>query len=306
MLIEVKVAGWEQHCCGEAFVVGGTGTWNVIAEDSAQAVHLPTFHTEQHGQAEPGVPNWDVTGIITRIDGLFGQHAPVPGQPKTSVWADDRTKLHPLEAVSARGEDDEHGYDTYLVTLEVPDDTVLPDYAESEFDLRHREAEAARRERSRAAMTDGVGLELEALADQAQTLFASVADILRDPHSSAISFRARAPQTAEVHWARLDDDGSDVIEVKVADGSWTIGASPASVAELHDVLEATAAGRVEEEFEGPPDLRLTTTLHFPDGRVRSHSQTFALPPVSEFQWVAGPEPLMSRMASGARTYVAWS
>ncbi|MFD1713574.1 DUF6578 domain-containing protein [Amnibacterium flavum] len=306
MLIEVKVAGWEQRCCGEAFAVGGVGSWNVIADDPAQTVHLSTFHTEQHGQAEPEVPNWSVEGTIRAIDGLVGQHARVPGRPGMLVWAEDRSKSYPMESVTAEGEDDDQYYDTYLVTLEVPDDFLLPDYVESEWSIRRREAEAARRARSRAAMTDEVGRELEALADQAQTRFARAADILRDTDSSAISFRPHAQYTADLHWARVDDQGPDLIQVEVADGSWTIPASLESVAELRGVLESASAGRVEERFEGRPVLGLITTVTIRDFRSDVDRGSDLKAGGRERKWVSTPGSMDSRKTSGVRIFRPWS
>lgn len=312
MLIEVVVDGWEQACCGVPVRLGEAATFQLVALDPAveivpaPAPDVPRFTVDNHGQTPDDVPQRRLTGIVAVITGVSYPSIPVVGMGGTRTADTAHPQLHPLNAVGAG---DDAGLSEYRVLLELPDGTVLPHFALS-AELRAQREQAERRtalvERRRA---DEVGVALRALADTAHDRFGEVAAIMRSDATSAVSIAPTRTDAAALHWQRSADEHEDGIRVQLGDGTWMLPPTLASVAVLHEFLDAAAAGRVEDVVEQADDGRsaspggLLTRVTAADGR--SWTASTPLHSFGDGPVIAGPRQLWQRLERGDIRYAAW-
>jgi hypothetical protein len=217
MRIEVIVSGWEQECCGTPFAVGGEATWQLLAEVPSMAVHpeLPLFRDEHHGQTEPEIPHWGVSGTVRAITGVTFPDIEMPGHARTFTSDRSHPMSQPLESVGQSVDDE---VSEYHVVLDVPEGTALPAHAASAEETERNSYEARQAEVQRVWLADEVGQILEAHADYAEVHFATTARMLRATNESAMTLEPHADGAAAVRWARSDSPDRDGIHVQIGEG----------------------------------------------------------------------------------------
>jgi hypothetical protein len=224
MRIEVIVSGWEQECCGTPFAVGGEATWQLLAEVPSMAVHpeLPLFRDEHHGQTEPEIPHWEVSGTVRAITGVTFPAVEMPGRARTFTSERAHPMSQPLESVGQSVDDE---VSEYHVVFDVADDAALPGHAASAEETERNSHEVRQAEVKRLRLADEVGQILESHADYAEEHFAAVARILRAATESAMTLEPHADGAAAVRWARSDSPDRDGIHVQIGEGHWSYAAN---------------------------------------------------------------------------------
>lgn len=192
-------------------------------------------------------------------------------------------------------------FDEYRVALDVPDDTLLPAYRLSAETIAQRERDAQVAKRNRERMRDGIGVLLEALADDAQRRYAHVARASRAADRSAMTVEPHRDGAAAIRWARSAAD-TDGITVHVGDGTWHVPASGTDAALVRIFLEAATAGRVCEHVRpvGSPAQRLATEVLAQDGRAWTAAISFR--PFESDGVMAVARPLWERVQRGEHRY----
>jgi hypothetical protein len=305
MRIEVIVSGWEQECCGTPFAVGGEATWQLLAEVPSMAVHpeLPLFRDEHHGQTEPEIPHWGVSGTVHTISAVTFPAVEMPGHSRTFTSDRTRPSSRPMEAVGQSVDDD---VSEYHVVLDVPEGTVLPGHAASADETKRNSYEARQATVQKARLVDEVGQLLEAHANYAQERFATVARILRATDASAITLEPHAAGAAAVRWGRSDVPERDGIHVQVGEGNWSFPAHVTHAEAVREMLDAAASGPVEERVASVDEStkRLTTIVRDADGA------SWVTEVDIEFRSAGGGTlmvvgPVWKRIQRGDHGYVAW-
>jgi hypothetical protein len=305
MRIEVIISGWEQACCGAPFSVGGDATWKLLAEVPSMALHpeLPLFRDEHHGQTEPEIPHWDVTGTVHIIRAVTFPAVEMPGHSRTYTSDRTRPSSRPVGAVAQSVDDD---VTEYHVVLDVPEGTVLPGNAASAEETERNSYEARQAETQRLRLADEVGQLLEAHADYAQERFATVARIIRATDASAITLEPRAAGAAAVRWARSDLPDRDGIHVQIGEGTWSFPAHVTHAEAVREMLDAAALGRAEERVSSVDDStkRLTTIVRGADGAswVTEVDVEFRSAGEGTFMVVG---PVWKRIQRGDHGYATW-
>jgi hypothetical protein len=305
MRIEVIVSGWEQACCGTPFHVGAQATWQLLAEVPSMALHpeLPVFRDEHHGQTEPGIPHWDVTGTVRSISAVTFPAIEMPGHSRTFTSDRSRPEAQPVEAVGQSVDDD---VSEYHVVLDVDDDTALPGHAVSAEETARNSYEERQSAVQGPRRADEVGQLLEAHADYAQERFATAARMLRATYESAVTLEPHAAGAAAVRWARSDVPDRDGIIVQIGEGSGSFPAQLTHAAAVREMLDAAALGRVEERVRSVDGLinRLTTIVHGEDGTSWVTEVDVEIRSAGESPFfVVGP--LWQRIQRGDHGYTAW-
>lgn len=257
MRIEVVVDGWEQACCGVPVQLGETATFTLVALDPAlelvppPALGVPSFTVDNHGQTPADVPTRRLAGIVAGITGVSFPSVPVVGRSGVRTADTAHPELHALTSI---GTGDDAELSRYRVLLDLPDDTVLPDYVVSVERGEERERAARTADLLERRSLDEVGVALRALADDADERLGEIAHTVQSGAASAVSIIPNRVDAAAVHWQRSaeDDDG---IQVQIGDGSWLLPATTEAVAVLREFLEAAVAGRVEELVRGDDGAR---------------------------------------------------
>ncbi len=132
MLIDIRMAEWEQACCGEDIKVGEQRSFTVHAagpeltpSDPESGYRRPCFIEERHGLTPSEVPKTTVTGVVREIRGVDYQQVPVAGHPRLTQPDDERqSQATELDEVGAKRSS---RFDGYLVTVKIPDDSELPE-----------------------------------------------------------------------------------------------------------------------------------------------------------------------------------
>ncbi|MHB1173233.1 MAG: DUF6578 domain-containing protein [Lacisediminihabitans sp.] len=265
MRVEVLVSWWEQACCGVPFRLGDQVSWDVSAADPTAIPEggFPRFAEEHHGQTPDDVPRAEVSGTVVAIMGLYYPRVAVP--EKDYALADTG---HPRSRVLQRvGGSDGAEADEYLVQLEIPDGTRLPDFLVSAETLAHRRVTAEVADRDRTRTSETVGARLERLADEVRQGWGRLADIQRSTLSSAVAVRPYVDGGCAIRWTRQEDNGQDCLRIHAGEGVWVFPAGVRFVEVLAEFVAAAAAGRVEEQVRplGGPPQRLLTVVHAENG-----------------------------------------
>jgi hypothetical protein len=312
MRIEVVVNGWEQACCGVPVELGEPATFTLVALDPAAGLAppptlgVPRFTVDNHGQTPADVPQRRLEGVVAGITGVAYPSVPVVG--RRGVRTADSTRPE-LSALTSIGEGEDAELNEYRVLLDLPDDTVLPDYVVSEERRGQREGAARTAELVGRRTLDQVGLLLRALADDADGRRAEIASTEQSDAASAVSIVPNRVDAAAVHWQRSaeDDDG---IQVQIGDGSWLLPATAEGAAVLREFLEAAVAGRVEElvlkdgEAGGGLPSALLTRVTAADGR--SWTATIPLDVFGDSPVMASTRKVAQRLQGGDIRHPAWA
>jgi hypothetical protein len=300
MEIEVVIAEWGQACCGAPFHVGDQVSWRLVALPPGPDA-LPRFEREDHDLTPHDVPQWPVTGTIAAITGIRYPHLPVAGEPNSYTRDTTAPESHPLTSVSQH---DALDLSEYRVSLQLADETDLPAYIASVDEIAQQAAELRKRARNRERMLDPVGLLLEALADDAQEQYSTIAQAVRATDKSAFSVSPFRPNTASVRWGRSEDE-ADRIQVRVGDGRWNFPASVAHADIVRILLDAAVRGWVEEHVRPYGAVqRLETEVHAQNGR--SWTATESVETFEAEGFFAVPRGLWDRVQRGSHRYDPWA
>jgi hypothetical protein len=305
MLIEVLVSGWEQHCCGKAFVRGSAATVSIVARDPSETEpDAPArFFEEHHGQTPADVLQRDVTGTVARITGVTKEQRRRPGPDPVFEDGDTVVSSADLDEVAARSTG---GFGELRLLLELHDGTQLPGYVQSEASRAAAERVALDHERALLRRTDEVGVLLDAIADEAINAYSSIATIERPDDGMSVSIEPRSAGTAAVLWSRSASAEADVIAVRVGEGRFSFPADIEHASQLRELISAAAAGRVYERLHEEDDSTvLETMVESIDGQSWQAATT-ARPFRLGGGVVAMAGALADRLRAGDHGYEAWT
>ena len=304
MLIEVLVSGWEQHCCGKAFVRGSAATVSIVVRDPSETEpDAPArFFEEHHGQTPADVPQWDVTGTVARITGVTQEQRRRPGPDPVFEDGDTVISSAELDEVAARSTG---GFGELRLLLELHDATELPGYVQSEANRAAAERVALDHERALLRRADEVGRLLDSIADEAIDAYSSIATIERSDDGMGVSIEPRSAGTAAVSWSRSVSAEADVIAVRVGEGRFSFAADMEHASELRELVSAAAAGRVYERVHEAADSTvLETVVESIEGRSWKTEITSRPMRLGEGV-VAMAGALAERLRAGDHGYEAW-
>lgn len=305
MLIEVLVSGWEQHCCGKAFVRGSAATVSIVARDPSETEpDAPArFFEEHHGQTPADVPQWDVTGTVARITGVTQEQRRRPGPDPVFEDGDTVVSSADLDEVAARSTG---GFGELRLLLELHDATELPGYVLSEASRAAAERVVRDHERALLRRADEVGVLLDAIADEAINAYSSVATMERSDDGMGVSIEPRAAGTAAISWSRSVSAEADVIAVRVGEGRFSFTADVEHASELRELVSAAAAGRVYEKVHEAVDSTvLATVVESIEGRSwKTEITSRPLRLGGGVMAMAGA--LAARLRAGDHGYDAWT
>lgn len=305
MLIEVLVSGWEQHCCGTAFMRGREATVSIVALDPSETEpDAPArFAEEHHGQTPADVPQWDVTGTVSRITGVTKEQRRRPGPDPFFEDGDTILSSADLDEVAARGTG---GFGELRLLIDLDDATELPGYVQSEASGAAAERAVRDHERALLRRADEVGVLLDSIADEAIDAYSSVATIERSAHGTGVSIEPHAAGTTGISWSRSASADADVIAVRVGEGRFSFAADLERASQLRELISAAATGRVHERVhQGDESTILETLVESIEGRSW-RAATTARPFRLGGGVVAMAGALAERLHAGDHGYEAWS
>jgi hypothetical protein len=308
--IEVIVSGWEQNCCGAAFVRGGEATVSIVALDPSETEpDAPArFAEEHHGQTPADVPQWDVTGTVARITGVTReqQRRPWPDpviEDRPFEGSDTIASSAELQEVAARSTG---GFGELRLLLDLPDATELPRYVLSEASRAAADRAARDHERALLRRADEVGMLLDSIADEAIDAYSSVARIERSAHGTAVSIEPHSAGATGISWSRSASAEADVIAVRVGEGRFSFAADIEEASQLRELISAAASGRVHERVHPADESTvLETVVESMEGRSWQAAIT-ARPFRLGGGVVAMAGPLADRMRAGDHGYEPWT
>jgi hypothetical protein len=300
MEIEVVIAEWEQACCGAPFQLGERVSWHLVALPPETGA-LPRFERDDHELTPNDVPHWPVAGTVAAITGIRFPDLPIAGEPNSYTRDTSAPEFHSLTSV---GEPDALDLSEYRVTLQLADETDLPAHVTSADQIAQQAVEIETHERNLERMLDPVGLLLEALADDAQERYPSIAQTVRATDRSAFSVTPLRPNAVSVHWDRSEEE-TDSIHVLVGNGRWDFPASVAHAEIVRVLLEAAVRGWVEEHLrrQGAVQL-LETEVIAQDDRSWTATETVEVFEADGF--FAVPGGLWDRVQRGNHRYDPWA
>ncbi|MGO1543537.1 MAG: DUF6578 domain-containing protein [Gulosibacter sp.] len=251
MIIDVKLDGWQFHCCGVLPTLGEEVHWCVFACDPelVPSGEPAQFYEDHHEMEDVGFPTSRISGRVLEIyrESVLRGGDEALGVVGNALSAGGREQLQSLSL------DDFVAGRRVLVRLEIPDGSELPPY-QAEPD------EPVWRIRSR----DELGEMLNELTGRLAEEYLEIAAVVRNPEQSSIQMTPRASGAAEFRMSRSSGD-EDGIEVSAGDGFFRLVPEPQSLLEIEAMLVAVAAGNISSrvllEDSRAPIFRIEITGH---------------------------------------------
>lgn len=270
MQIELDISGALHACCHPGFAVGEKVRWEVARlryPDGTVVYELNDHDTF----SESGVPVASVHGTVADIHYIDHHYEPAIGDPGQLLPAGEPARITPTTSVPA-GTDFNH--ELIHVTLELLDPNQLPQIFDWDPQLGGPPDPSVREDAARAQFElSSASVHLRELAEELAQRYGHVA-LVRSDGLGQISMLPRAAGAAEVHW-RLDfSDVPTLLVLTVAGAEWTWPADAASIGQLEQIVDAVAAGRLEEQRQATgASMVLAMSIELADGTTLTQRDT---------------------------------